>query len=127
MERAKKTIVIIKDDFKNVLLLQKKVKRTEPKVWYLIDGEVKGKGTEEKAVDKMIKKSINSILFNKEVFKEYKIDDSDDILRVYTGQLKERIVLHKDYTQSKWIGLRDLDGLDIDEKHLEILKEFMGV
>lgn len=124
MDRAKRCIVILKDDFKNVLILQKKVKRTEPKIWCLLENEVKGKASEEKSIDKNIKKTINSIIFNKEVFKDYNTEGTEDILRVYTGQLKERIVLHKEYTSSKWIGKRELDNIDLEEEHKKILTDF---
>lgn len=124
MEKAKNCIVIIKDDFKNILLLQKKVKRTEPKIWYLIESEVKGKATEEKSIDKNIKKSINTIIFNKKVFKDYTLEGTEEITRVYTGQLKERIVLHKEYTASKWVGKKEIEDMEIAEEHKNILREF---
>ncbi|MCM1991267.1 hypothetical protein [Oceanirhabdus seepicola] len=125
MDKATKCIVIIKDDFKNVFIVQKKGKRTEPKMWQLLEVEVKGKSTEDKCIEKMIKKNISSILFNKTAIKDYVLDEeTGDILRIYSGQLKERISLHKDFVKTTWIGENKLDELDFIPEHKEILKDY---
>ncbi|WBW94930.1 hypothetical protein [Oceanirhabdus sp. W0125-5] len=127
MEKAKKCIVIIKDDFKNVFLVQKKGKRTEPKMWQLLEVEVSGRSTEDKSIEKMIKKNISSILFNKTAIKDYVLDEeTGDILRIYTGQLKERITLHKDFVKNTWIGENKLEDMDIIPEHKEILKDYFN-
>lgn len=125
MEKANKCIVIIKDDFKNILLIQRKVKKTEPRIWSLIECDVKGKATEEKSIDKTIKKNINSIIFNKNHISSIE-EDADTFIKVFTGQLKERVVLHKDITACKWIGKKDIGNLDIYHKHAEIVKGYFN-
>ncbi len=125
MDKVTKCIVIIKDDFKNVFVVQKKGKRTEPKKWQLLEVEVKGKSAEDKCIEKMIKKDISSILFNKTAIKDYVIDEATgDILRIYTGQLKERITLHKDFINNTWIGESKIDEMDFIPEHKEILRDY---
>ena len=48
--------LIVKDDFNNFLILQKKVKRTEPEKWCLITSKLKGKESYEKSINRGVRK-----------------------------------------------------------------------
>lgn len=115
--------LIIKDDFNNVLIIQRKVKRGQPKVWSLLNRDIKGKETIEKCLEKIAKEDLKGIVFNLTPFKDFVINQ-DESNSSYTGSIKESIVLHKDITSSKWINERSLEQYEFKETDKNILLEF---
>lgn len=115
--------LIIKDDFNNVLIIQRKVKKGQPKVWSLLNRDIKGKETIEKCLEKIAKDDLKGIVFNFTPFKDFAINE-DQINTSYTGIIKESIILHKDIIGSKWINKRVLDEYDFAKDNKEILLEF---
>ena len=105
--------IIIKDDFNNVLVVQRKVKKNEPKKWDIFSRNIRGKESPEKCINRAIKEDLKTIIFDLTLFKEYVIDDeTGNITLVYTGSVKERVTLHADIIMSKWINLKDIESYD---------------
>ncbi|WP_300385247.1 hypothetical protein [Clostridium sp.] len=115
--------IIIKDDFKNVFIVQRKSKRKEPKLWYLLGKKVKGKETEEKCINKAIKEDLKAIIFNLKPIFELDINDLESCL-VYQGELKERIVYGTEIIDGKWISEREIDNYDFAPYEKEKLIEY---
>lgn len=115
--------LIIKDDFKNILIIQRKVKRNAPKVWEILQKDIKGKQPEEKQINKMVDKELKSIAFDLVPTKEYIIDEEKSLV-VYTGKLKETVTLHKDISMYKWINKNQLDEYDFVQGHKELLVDY---
>ncbi|MBB6716040.1 hypothetical protein [Clostridium gasigenes] len=115
--------LIIKDDFNNVLIIQRKVKKGQSKVWSLLNRDIKGKETTEKCLEKIAKDDLKGIVFNFTPFKDFAINENE-INTSYTGIIKESIILHKDIIGSKWINKRVLDEYDFVKDNKEILLEF---
>lgn len=103
--------IVIKDDFKNVFIVQRKAKRKEPKLWYLVGKKMKGKETTEKCINKAIKEDLKSIIFNLEPAFELEINDLESCL-VYQGELKERVVYGTEIVEGRWISEREIDNYD---------------
>jgi hypothetical protein len=116
--------LIIEDDFKNILIIQRKAKRNSPKVWEILQKDIKGKQPVEKQISKMVDKQLKSIAFDLVSFKEYTINEEEKSVIVYTGKLKERITLHKDITMYKWITKDQLDEYDFVQGHKELLLDY---
>ncbi len=117
--------IIIKDDFNNVLIVQRKVKKNEPKKWDIFSRNIRGKESPEKCINRAIKEDLKTIIFDLEPFKEYVIDEENqNKILVYTGCIKERIILHADIVMSKWINLKDVESYDfvsgVKEKLLDL-------
>lgn len=105
--------IIIKDDFNNVLIVQRKVKKNEPKKWDIFSRNIRGKESPEKCINRAIKEDLKTIIFDLEPFNEYVIDEeNENNILVYTGCIKERIILHADIIMSKWINLKDIESYD---------------
>lgn len=115
--------LIIKDDFKNVLVLQNKAKRGQIATWCILSLKKRGKETDEKCVNRIAKDALKTIIFDLEKFKDFEIN-SEEATTAYIGSLKERIVLDKAYSDSKWIGKNDLESINLDETSKNILKEY---
>lgn len=103
--------IVIKDDFKNVFIIQKKAKKKEPKLWYLVGKKIKGKETTEKCINKAIKEDLKTIIFNLEPVFELDINDSETCL-VYEGELKERVVYGTEIVDGKWVSEREIDNYE---------------
>lgn len=117
--------LIIKDDFNNVLIVKKKVKRGQVEEWSILNQKKRGKEENEKTVHKCVKDILKSIVFDVELFKEYIINDiEDESIMVYSGILKEKITLDKNYKECKWINKSDIDKFDINELDRNILKDY---
>ena len=115
--------IVIKDDFKNVFIVQKKAKRKEPKLWYLVGKKMKGKETTEKCINKAIKEDLKSIIFNLESTFELDINDSESCL-VYQGELKERVVYGTEIVEGRWISEREINNYDFAPYEKEKLIEY---
>lgn len=118
--------LIVKDDFNNVLILQDKVKRGEPEKWTLLNQKIKGKETEEKCINRCVKDALKTVVFDLERVKEYLIND-DEAITLYSGSLKDRIVLDKKYKDYKWIGLRQISNYNFNDVHIAMLQDYFNV
>lgn len=120
MNKITRCSLIIKDDFNNVLIIQRKVKKGQPKVWSILSRDIKGKETPEKCLEKISKDDLKSIVFDLIHFNDYNINSA------YTGIIKESIVLHKDILYSKWINKVNLEDVDLMEDDKKILLDFFS-
>ena len=115
--------VIIKDDFNNVLIIQKKVKRTEPKLWSIVGKNMRAKESPEQCANRILEKELNVVGFDITKFKEYRLDEENN-KAVFSTVLKERISCHSSISNWKWISLRELENYEFSSNHKEILKDF---
>lgn len=117
--------LIIKDDFRNVLILNKKVKRGEVETWSLLSQKLKGKESHDKCITRGAKDILKSVIFDVEPVGEYKMDsDEDECVMVYTGRIREKAILDKSYKECKWIGYRNIEGLNMAPHEKQILLDF---
>lgn len=117
--------LIIKDDYKNVLIIQRKAKKNDPKLWEILQRDIKGKETQEKCIGKMAQRELKTVVFDLTPFKEYVInEEKEELLMLFTGKLKERITLHKDIMMDKWISESELDKYDFVPGHKERLLDY---
>lgn len=125
MGKVVKCSIVIYDDFNNVLIAERGKGKNTPKVWGLFGKEIKGRETEEKCIIKSIDKDIKCTVFDLNEFKEYPLsNNSEEILKVYSGTVKEYITCHKTINLVKWIGKNDIDNYDFNEEDKLILKDF---
>ena len=112
---------IIYDDFGNVLLAErgKKNERT----WGLFGKDIKGKETDEKCISKAIDKDLKCTIFDLKSFKDYEIENGD-ILRVFTGTVKEYLTCHRSINQIKWVSKKNIDDYNINDIDNNILKNY---
>lgn len=103
--------IVIKDDFKNVFVIQKKAKKKEPKLWYLVGKKMKGRETTEKCVNRAVKEDLKSIIFNLNQLFEVSVNETEDCL-VYEGELKERVEYGNEVVEGRWISEREIDNFD---------------
>ena len=73
MAKISTCTLIIRDDFKNVLILQKKVKKGEVDSFSLLTQKLRGRESEEKCVNRAVKDSLKSIIFDLEKLQNYKL------------------------------------------------------
>ena len=64
MNKAVGCTLLIKDDFNNVLVLNKKVTRGEEQTWSLLSGKSRGKESDEKCLNKASNKILKTIIFH---------------------------------------------------------------
>lgn len=119
--------VIIRDNFNSVLIMQRKVKKTEPKLWDIFSRNLKGKESIEKCANRTIKEDLKTIIFDLEPFKEYVVnEETGDTIMVYTGYVKERIVCHDNIVAHKWISERNMDEYEFIPMAKNILTDFFN-
>ena len=119
--------LIIKDDFHNVLILKKKVKRGEIENWSILTSKIRGKESHDKCITRGAKDILKSVIFDVEPFKEYIIDnENDDSVMVFTGRIKEKAILDKNYKECKWIGKRNLEDYNFLSLDKDILNDFFA-
>lgn len=107
MAKITECSIIIKDDFNNVFIVQRKTKKNEPKLWYIIGRKLRGKETAEKCISRAIKEDLKSIVFNLEQLSEELNEELVSLL--YKGEIKERITYGSDIVEGKWISLNEID------------------
>lgn len=115
--------IVIKDHFNNVFIVQRKTKKKEPKLWYLVGKKIKGKETTEKCINKAIKDDLKTIVFNLEPVLELEINNSENCL-VYEGELRERIVYGTEIVDGRWISEREINNYEFAPYEKEKLIEY---
>lgn len=128
MDKVMQTAIIIYDDYKNVLAVQKnKNKKGEPEIWSLISSPIKGKETPEKCISKAVEHDLDSILFNLEKFREYeKADEATSSIYVFSGNIRGKTILHKSLYELKWINIKELDNYKFVSDNIDIIKDFIN-
>ncbi|SHI34692.1 hypothetical protein SAMN02745163_00059 [Clostridium cavendishii DSM 21758] len=117
--------VIIRDNFNSVLVIQRKVKKTEPKLWDIFSRTLKGKETTEKCANRTIKEDLKTIIFDLEPFREYIVnEETGDTVMVYMGYVKERIVCHDNIVANKWISKKNISEYEFTPMAKNILTDF---
>ena len=116
--------IIIKDDFNNVLILQKKTKKDEISKWVLVSSELKGRESDEKAANRAVKDDLKIIVFDLEKIKEEEINEK--LLMVYTGSIRERVICADSIKKIQWANKRELGKYEMEEVDKNILNEFFS-
>ena len=119
--------LIIKDDFENVLILKKKVKKGQIGKWSLLSQNLRGKESDEKFLNKASNKILKTIIFDLEPYKEFVLDsDSDEGIRVYKGEIKGRFVLDKSYDDAQWVNKNKLSEYEFEDIDKLIMENFIA-
>ncbi|MBQ5695402.1 MAG: DNA mismatch repair protein MutT [Clostridium sp.] len=113
--------IIIYDDFGNVLIAERG-KRSE-RTWGIFGKELKGKETEEKCICKAVDKDIKCTVFDLKPFKEYNLE-GEEVLKVFTGSVKEYITCHKTINSIKWIGKNNIENYNFNDEDKMILNDY---
>lgn len=114
--------VIIKDDFNNVLIIQKKLKKGELTPWTLVTKELKGRESDEKGAHRAVREDLKTIVFDLEKIKEDKI--GENVLVVYVGSIKERVSSNDNVENLQWVNKEKLEEYDIDKNDKDLLQSF---
>lgn len=119
--------LIIKDDFENILILKKKVKKGQIGKWSLLSQNLRGKESDEKCLNKASNKILKTIIFDLEPYKEFVLDsDSDEGIRVYKGEIKGRFVLDKSYDDAQWVNKNKLSEYEFEDVDKLIMENFIA-
>ncbi|MBZ0311173.1 hypothetical protein K7185_01705 [Clostridium butyricum] len=119
--------LIIKDDFENILILKKKVKKGQIGKWSLLSQNLRGKESDEKCLNKASNKILKTIIFDLEPYKEFVLDsDSDEGIRVYKGEIKGRFVLDKSYDDAQWVNKNKLSEYEFEDIDKLIIENFIA-
>ncbi|MEW9936019.1 hypothetical protein AB2T96_01090 [Clostridium butyricum] len=119
--------LIIKDDFENILILKKKVKKGQIGKWSLLSQNLRGKESDEKCLNKASNKILKTIIFDLEPYKEFVLDsDSDEGIRVYKGEIKGRFVLDKSYDDAQWVNKNKLSEYEFEDIDNLIMENFIA-
>ena len=124
MSKVVECSVIIKDDFNNIFIVQRKTKKNQPKYWYTVGKKIKGRESEEKCISRAIKDDLKSIVFNLEKVGEIDNKNLEGLSALYIGELKEKIVLGNDIEEGKWIKISDIDNYEFEINEVEKIKLF---
>lgn len=118
--------LVVKDDFNNVLILKKKVKRGQVESYSLINNKITGKAVTEKTVEKAVKTSIKCNVFDLKPLKEFVVDkESKEKHIIYVGNIKEKPSLDKGYVDFRWISKRQIEDYNLEDFEKEILNEIL--
>ena len=117
--------VIVKDDFNNVLIVQKKVAKNEPRLWSLVGKKKKMNETLDKCIHRVIKEELKTIGFDIRGFSTYKINDEEEKI-VVSAILREKVSCHQSIIEWEWISKKDLEKYDFIDNNKEILAKFWG-
>ena len=119
--------LIIKDDFNNILILKKKVKKGEVGKWSLLNQKLRGKESDEKCLNKASNKILKTIIFDLEPYKEFMLNEElDEGIRVYVGEIKGRFVLDKTYDDAQWIHKDTLGEYEFEDTDKLIIDSLMS-
>lgn len=126
MSKTIGTKLIIKDDFNNVLILKRKVKRGLPESWCLVGSDLKGKEDIEKCANRAVKDTVKALVFDLEKLGEYVIDDtSKDKVAVFQGNIKEKPLLDKGFVDTMWICKRNLIEYNLEDYEKNLLLKYV--
>ena len=118
--------LIVKDDFNNVLILKKKTKRGAVETYSLIHNKIRGKETTEKCVTRGVKDSIKCLVFDLQPLKEIVIDtEKDESHLLYVGNIKEKPMLDKGYSDCFWISKKQFDNYNLEDFEKEMLNNIL--
>lgn len=115
--------VVIKDDFGNLLVLRRKVKKTEPKLWGICGKKLKGKETFEKCANRAVKDDFSVVVFD---LKEIETNADNEGNKLFVGTIKEKVLAHKDISECKWIRADEVDTLDFHPEEKELLLNYIN-
>lgn len=116
--------VIIKDDFNNLLLVKRKARKTEPKLWGLCAKKLKGKESNDKCASRAVKEDLSVVAFDlKEVSVLQSSDDVNHML--YVGSIKEKFVSHKDIEECKWVNIDRINELELNSYDREMILTYL--
>ncbi|MGL4763281.1 MAG: NUDIX hydrolase [Sarcina sp.] len=118
--------VIVKDDFNNVLIIQRKVTRNQPKLWSLVGKPKKENETLEKCIHRIIKEELKTIGFEIQEFATYDINEEEQNI-VFTCVLREKVSCHAKIIGWEWISKKDLEKYDFIGNDKAILEDFWGI
>lgn len=119
--------LIINDDFNNVLILKKKVKKGEIGKWSLLSQKLRGKESDEKCLNKASNKILKTIIFDLEPYKEYILNEElEEGIRVYKGEIKGRFVLDKTYDEAQWVHKDKLSEYEFEDVDKSIIEDFIA-
>lgn len=121
-----KCLIVIYDDFNNVLIAERGKGKKVIKEWGIFGKNIKGKETEDKCISKAVDKDIKCTIFDLKPFKTYVLNDQDQKIQVYTGTIKEYITCHRTINSLKWIGKSEVDSYLFNEEEKQILKDFFN-
>ncbi|WP_297518284.1 NUDIX hydrolase [uncultured Clostridium sp.] len=118
--------VIVKDDFENILVVQKKVVKNEPKLWSLVGKNKKVNETLDKCVHRILKEELKTIGFDIKEFATYKINDEESNI-VFTCVLREKVSCHTSIVGWEWISKKDLEKYNFIESDKLILDDYWEI
>lgn len=117
--------LIIRDDFNNILIIKKRVKRGQKEEWSILNQKIKGKENTEKCINRGVKDILKSIAFDLAEVKEYVVNEiEDESIIVFSGILKEKVTLDKNYKELKWINKNDSDSYEINDFDKKIIRDY---
>ncbi|MGL4774362.1 MAG: hypothetical protein ACRC2K_12410 [Clostridium sp.] len=120
MSNISKGSVIIKDDFENILIIQKKSKKNEPKLWSFIGCDIKEKAVPENAILKEINKQLKVTIFELDLIKEVDVNESKKF--IFNGIIRESIVTHNDIAKVQWIKKDKVNLYEFREEDQDIVE-----
>ena len=119
--------LIINDDFNNILILKKKVKKGEIAKWSLLSQKLRGRESDEKCLNKASNKILKTIIFDLEPYKEYILNEElEEGIRVYKGEIKGRFVLDKTYDEAQWVHKDKLSEYEFEDVDKSIIEDFIA-
>ena len=125
MGNIKGTVIVIYDNYNNVLIIQRGKKSSVE--WSLVGKELKGKETLEKCISKAAEKDLDCTIFDLKEMGEYNVAGySEGSVLAYSGMIRQTIVPHKTIGGAKWIGKKDLDNHEFAEGIKKILEDFFA-
>lgn len=122
MENSKGCFILLKDDFDNILLIQKGKKKS-PGNWQLVGRDKKGKETNDKCIHNVIKEDLNTLVFDLESY-DFKSDAEEENYSIYVGKIKDFMNLGKTVLNSEWISRSRLETITIDEFSKKVLTNY---
>ncbi|MGL5151055.1 MAG: hypothetical protein ACRC7N_10845 [Clostridium sp.] len=120
MDSIKKASVIIKDDFNNILIIQKKTKKNEAKFWTFVSCDVKSKAMPDNAILKEINKQLKVTIFDLKSINILPVGEECS-KEIFTGIIRESIVTHNEIAKTQWVKKDRLSEYDFKEEDIDIL------
>ena len=124
MGKVVRCSIVIYDDFNNVLIAERGKKAD--KIWGLFGKEMKGKEKEDKCICKAIDKELKCTIFDLEPFKEYKLGETEETLKVFKGTVKEYMTCHRNINCIKWINKKEVSNYKFNDEDMKILEDFFN-